>query len=93
MRSFVSLRNECAHHGRLWNDVSKNPPSIPKHLLRPIKKSVGQFDAKSRFHTFAALDRYEHGRVPGAPSLLQAVQALMGTNQDFAQGLLNPRPY
>lgn len=93
LRSFVSLRNECAHHSRLWNDVSKNPPSVPNNLLSRAKKRVGKFHPQSHFHVFVALDRYHAGRLPGAPTLLESVEALMGINADFKAGLLNPRPY
>lgn len=93
VRSFVSLRNECAHHSRLWNDVSKNPASVPNNLLGRAKRRMGQFDNQSRYHLFVALDRFSPGRIPGAPSLLDSVEALMDTNPDFSAGLLKPKPY
>lgn len=33
VRSFVTLRNTCAHHGRIWNRV----PDIPCPVLNPLK--------------------------------------------------------
>lgn len=29
MRSLNTLRNTCAHHGRLWNNVWGTPPKLP----------------------------------------------------------------
>lgn len=93
IRSFVSLRNECAHHSRLWNDVAKNAPIVPNNISNRAKKRYGRFTPKSHFHVLAALDRYSPGRGPNDPTLLESVESLMMQDRVFAQGILDPKPY
>lgn len=93
IRSFVSLRNECAHMSRLWNDVSRNPPQVPGGLVGRAKRRVGQFSPQSYFHVFVALDRFGVGRVSGEPGFLESVERLMARNETFAAGLTKPSPY
>ncbi|WP_170286159.1 Abi family protein [Nocardioides rubriscoriae] len=91
IRSFVALRNECAHGSRLWNDVAKNPPSVlPKYVGR-AKRQVGQFNEKSHFKVFLALDLFNAG--VSRPPLAVAVERLMKSDATFKSGILNPSPY
>ena len=92
VRSFVALRNACAHLSRLWNDVSKNPPAVPNNLVGRAKRRVGQFDPHSYYHVFVALESFVSGIRPEG-RFLASVDALMEDNDDYRAGLLNPRPY
>lgn len=92
VRSFVSLRSACAHLSRLWNDVSKNPPSVPNNILRRAKKNSGNFHHQSYYHVFVALDQFVQG-IDAHSRFLGQVDALLKQDQAFRGGILVPRPY
>jgi abortive infection bacteriophage resistance protein len=92
VRSFVALRNACAHMSRLWNDVAKNPPVLANNITRRAKTAAGNFDAHGYYHCLVALDLFAKAIDPGS-TLLADVDALTSTNDTFRRGLLNPQPY
>ena len=50
LEAFTDLRNQCAHHGRIWNRTFTKKPKIPKN------KSIGKhFRDNSRFYAHAAV--------------------------------------
>jgi abortive infection bacteriophage resistance protein len=92
IRSFVALRNSCAHLSRLWNDVAKNPPQVPNNMIRRAKKRIGNFHPQSYYHVFVALDMFCSGVDPAARFLDQVDELMLGS-QVFKEGLLNPTRY
>lgn len=92
VRSFVALRNVCAHQGRIWNDVPKNRAAVQSNVLRRAKQRVGNFSDDSYFQLFVALDAFVESVDPSTKFLNQ-IESLMAQNQSFHQGLTNPHPY
>lgn len=91
VHSFVALRNACAHLSRLWNDVSKVPPAVPRNHLNRAKRNAGQFNPHSYYHVFVGLDVFS--RTLGSPGLLDEIDSIFEGNQTYKDGLLRPRPY
>ena len=92
VRSFVALRNACAHSSRLWNDVAKNPPQVPNNIVHKAKKRSGDFDPHGYYQVFVAMDRF--GGHPLDPQrFLPRIEDLIGENDLFRRGLMNPEPY
>ncbi len=89
VRSFVALRNACAHLTRLWNDVSKNPPKVPNNLLLRAKKKAGSFSPQSYYQVFVALDLFS-SRINPANAFLEKFDALIGDNDTYRRGLMSP---
>lgn len=92
VRSFVALRNACAHLARLWNDVCKNPPLIPNNIVGRAKRSAGQFHPHSYYHVFVALDRFT-GEINSSNDFLTRIDKLLECNATYRTGILNPSPY
>ncbi len=92
VRSFVALRNACAHLTRVWNDVAKNPSQVPKNLLRRTKKKTGNFSSQSYFQVFVALDLFS-SRINPANAFLEQFEILVGDNERYRIGIMNPTPY
>jgi abortive infection bacteriophage resistance protein len=50
MEAFTDLRNQCAHHGRIWNRVFTKKPMIPKS-----RELARHFRQNDRFYAHAAV--------------------------------------
>lgn len=56
VRSFVYLRNRCAHHSRLWNHSVLDAPAINANIARRAKRKYGSYANRSVFQILVALD-------------------------------------
>ena len=57
IKSFVYLRNRCAHHSRLWNHSVIDAPSLPPQIKRRAKKRR-QYENRSVYQVLVAIDYF-----------------------------------
>lgn len=89
VKSFVYLRNRCAHHSRLWNHSVIDAPHVPNNVRNRAKKSHGQFGNRSIYVILVALDTFL-GRAGVRQDLLLDVESLLARNEEFLSGIRNP---
>jgi abortive infection bacteriophage resistance protein len=90
VRSFVYLRNRCAHHSRLWHHAIIDASPTPPKVRQKAKKLVGQFDARSVLDVIASLDNML-ATTTNAEPLLPKLAAQHTQTSEFWQGLARPR--
>ncbi|GAA1126768.1 Abi family protein [Arthrobacter flavus] len=91
VKSFVYLRNRCAHHSRLWNHSVIDAPHIPNNVKNRAKKAHGQFGNRSIYVILVALDAFL-SRAGLRQDLLLEVESLLLRNEEFRGGIRNPTP-
>ena len=89
VKSFVYLRNRCAHHSRLWNHSVIDAPHVPNNVRNRAKKSHGQFGNRSIYVILVALDTFL-SRAGLRQDLLLDVESLLSRNEKFLSGIRNP---
>lgn len=91
VKSFVYLRNRCAHHSRLWNHSVIDAPSVPNNIKNRAKRSHGQFGNRSIYVVLVALDSFLQ-RAGLRQGLLSEVELLLSRNEGFLRGIRSPAP-
>ncbi|MEU5157381.1 Abi family protein [Glycomyces sp. NPDC021274] len=90
VRSFVYLRNRCAHHGRLWHHSIMDAGPTPAKVRTSARKLVGQFDSRSVLDVIASLDDMLATNTNEEP-MLPKLAAQHPQVSEFWQGLARPR--
>lgn len=91
VKSFVYLRNRCAHHARLWNHSVIDAPHVPNNVKIRAKKAHGQFGNRSIYVILVALDAFL-SRAGLRQDLLLDVESLLLRDEAFLNGIKNPTP-
>lgn len=91
VKSFVYLRNRCAHHSRLWNHSVIDAPHIPNNVKNRAKRAHGQFGNRSIYVILVALDAFL-SRAGLRQDLLLDVESLLSRNEEFLRGIMSPTP-
>jgi len=89
VKSFVYLRNRCAHHSRLWNHSVLDAPHVPNNVRTRAKRTHGQFGHRSIYVILVALDNFleKSGLRQG---LLQEAEDLIRQSERFCEGIKSP---
>jgi abortive infection bacteriophage resistance protein len=59
LRCLATVRNTCAHHGRLWNEPLVNQPKLPKRNSLPDLSHIAQgSSAHTRLYSAAAIAQF-----------------------------------
>lgn len=91
VKSFVYLRNRCAHHSRLWNHSVIDAPHIPNNVKNRAKRAHGQFANRSIYVILVALDNFL-SRAGLRQGLLLEGESLLARNEEFLSGIRDPTP-
>jgi abortive infection bacteriophage resistance protein len=91
IKSFVYLRNRCAHHARLWNHFVLDAPQVPNNVKNRVKRNHGQYGNRSIYTVLMALDSFL-SKADLHQGLLLDVEALLLRNAEFLKGIKNPTP-
>lgn len=90
LRSFVFLRNACAHYSRLWNTSTADQPSVRGKVKGKAKRDLkGQYDGNSVFATIVAMHDFLT-RTGLDDGFLTSVLGLVEENETYRQGLIRP---
>jgi abortive infection bacteriophage resistance protein len=86
IRSLVTLRNTCAHHGRVWNRI----PDIACPVLNPLKvESAGVYQQTP--WGWVVMVRHLVDRIRGDQQFSADLTGFLDRNTDMLDGLKYPR--
>lgn len=91
IKSFVYLRNRCAHHARLWNHSVTDAPSLPKKVKIHAQKRR-QYKNRSVYQVLVAMD-YFLDRSELQKKWLEAVVEPILVDKRYLDGICDPRLY
>lgn len=90
VRSFVYLRNRCAHYSRLWHHSVVDASPTPNNVRVKAKKLAGQFEHRSVLDVIASLDDI-NTRGKTADAVLPTLVASFAKDEVFWAGLASPQ--
>lgn len=93
VRSFVYLRNRCAHNLRLWNHSVLNPPKVNNNISNRAKRKYGTFGDRSVFRILVCLERVLSSSGVAKGWLDKRIMPLLDANPELKRGILTPHKY
>lgn len=93
VRSFVYLRNRCAHNSKLWNHSVLDVPGLLSNIERRAKKTYGKFSDHSVFKILVAIDDLATKSGIEKDWLANQINPLLEANQLLSAGIKNPARY
>lgn len=93
IKSFVYLRNRCAHYSRLWNHSVLDAPPINPNIARRAKREYGNFGNRSIFCILIALDTVLGKSCIEKDWIRSKIMPLLDQNITFKQGIIDPKKY
>ena len=91
IKSFVYLRNRCAHHSRLWNHSVIDNPSLPKKVKIHAQKRR-EYENRSVYQVLVAVD-YFLDRSKLQKKWLEAVVEPILLDERYSDGICAPQLY
>jgi hypothetical protein len=95
IKSFVYLRNRCAHHSRLWNHSVIDAPSLPPQIKRRAKKRR-QYVNRSVYQVLVAIDYFlDRSKLQKKwqKKWLEAVVEPILLDERYSDGICDPQLY
>ncbi|MGJ9494226.1 Abi family protein [Actinotignum sp. GS-2025a] len=93
VRSFVYLRNRCAHGLKLWNHSVLDVPGLLPNIERRAKKAYGKFSDHSVYKILVALDDLAAKSGIEKDWLTKQINPILEGNQLLNAGIKNPARY
>lgn len=87
IRSLVTLRNTCAHHGRVWNRI----PDISCPVLHPLKVGASQGIYNQTPWGWIVMLRHLVDQIHGDKRFSQDLDSFLDQNAELLSGLQYPR--
>lgn len=85
LKSLIVLRNQVAHHSRLWMRPSTNSPKVPNSF----KKIARGVDAKGMYVVWLTLASFFSDKLT-ATNFLARINEILEANPDYTIGVKNP---
>lgn len=76
IRHLVSVRNNCAHHNRIWNNVPSNKAGLPVGLTKPFPQ-MGEEDRNHIYMTLCII-QYMQGSIKPTNTFACRLKSLIG---------------
>ncbi|RTE47636.1 hypothetical protein DDD64_08530, partial [Actinotignum sanguinis] len=93
IRSFVYLRNRCAHCSKLWNHSVLDAPGLLPNIERRAKKTHGQFSPRSVYKIFVAMDELTSKVGIATGWLTHQIDPLLHSSPLLSAGIKTPARY
>lgn len=93
VRSFVYLRNRCAHGSKLWNHSVLDVPGLMPRIERKTKKAYGDFSDHSVYKILVAIDDLAFKSGIEKDWLKRQINPLLEVNPLLSAGLKCPARY